>query len=130
MLGHHTDNRGQLSDLMTDRLPNRLTIAEILPTAIAAHGRMLDRRVGVSDHLTMTALMPRLTTRLAPRAPTHRALWRLGRIARRRPRAIGRVLPQPPLKLLTATQHHSQPLTQRSVLSPQLPDLIAPRHAP
>ena len=58
MLGDQAHDRGQLPHLMGHRLSDRLSIAEILATAIAARGPMLDRRVRISDHLTMTAPCP------------------------------------------------------------------------
>lgn len=80
VLGHQADDRGQLPDLMADRLADRLAVGELLAAALATLRRMLDRRVRVNDHLTMTALMPGLAAGLAPRALTHRALGRLRRI--------------------------------------------------
>ena len=67
MLGHSADDRRQLPHLMADRLTDRLTVCEIAPTALTALGRVLNRRIRLSDHLTMTTLMTRLATGPATR---------------------------------------------------------------
>ena len=57
MLGHPAYDRGQLPDLMADRLTDLLADGQVATAAIAALGRMGQRRVGIADHLTMTTLM-------------------------------------------------------------------------
>ena len=66
---------------MADRLADRLAIAKVAAAALAALGRMLDRHVGVGDHLTMRTLMARLATGLTARRLTLGALGRLRQIA-------------------------------------------------
>lgn len=130
MLGHTAHHGRQLPHLMTDRLTDRLAVAQAATAAIAALGRMHQRLIGIADHLTTVTLMARLPTRLTARALPRRTPGRLGRIARRRPRTIARVLPQPPIELGDLGHQHIHPLKQRSVLHSQLPKLVRAHHPP
>ena len=127
MLGHPADDRGQLPDLMADRLTDLLADGQVATAAIAALGRMGQRRVGIADHLTMTTLMARLATGLGTRRlspPTLGRLRRLRRIAGGRARAVRRVLPQPALQIIHTRRQRDQQLNDRifprSIHSPRI----------
>lgn len=108
MLSHTADDPRQLPHLVTDRRADRPAVTQPAAAAITARRRMHQRLIGVGDHLTMTALMTRLSTRLAPRTLARRALGRLGRIAGGRPRTVRRVLHQAPLEILHLAHQRQQ----------------------